>query len=124
MTDGEARLRARLVAAGWTATEKGAALGVPSFRYDNGTVTIELEKPGERQELVLTYLVGGGRALTVYPVYGDDEGLERTVDAVVEWQDRVDEGSVHEAVRAVVRACPEVYAQVDDEDEPVLLTDD
>ncbi|MFF6883284.1 hypothetical protein ACFY9F_08845 [Streptomyces sp. NPDC012421] len=116
----EKRMIARLKEAGWGIAEGAATLDLASLFYDNGRMVIEVEHHYERGELLLTLISPMGLQVTVYPVYGDS--LERTLDAIVGFQDRVTSENFQEALSELVSACPEVYVQKGEDDEPRLLT--
>ncbi|MFI7277580.1 hypothetical protein [Streptomyces sp. NPDC049879] len=114
------RVVERLTGAGWELAEGAARLGRAALVHDNGRMAIEVERTFDERELSLHLLSPDGRAVTLFPVYGDS--LEGTLDAIVGFQDRVSPEDFHGMVEAVVVACPEVYLQEGEDDEPRLLT--
>jgi|GEM_PF-4182381 len=114
------RIVARLRSAGWDMADGAVLLGRAALAYDNGQVVAELEQDDQRRELIFSLTAPDGRGLTVYPVYGDR--LEATLDAVVGFQDRVTAENLPEVLGELVMACPEVYLQEGEDDEPRLLT--
>ncbi|MBH5333676.1 hypothetical protein IHE55_02185 [Streptomyces pactum] len=116
----EARVVERLKNAGWEMADGATTLNLASLVYDNGHMAIEVEHHYERLELRLTLASPDGREVTVYPVYG--ESLDSTLDAIVGFQDRVAPENFHDVLGELVAACPEVYAQEGEDDEPHLLT--
>ncbi|MGW3567077.1 hypothetical protein ACWDSL_24955 [Streptomyces sp. NPDC000941] len=115
----ERRVLERLREAGWDMAEGASTLDLASLFYDNGRMVAEVEHHYERQELLLTLTSPDGRQVTVYPVYGDS--LETTLDAIVGFQDRVTPDNFQEMLGELVAACPEVYVQEGEDDEPRLL---
>ncbi|KAK1177591.1 hypothetical protein B7755_005055 [Streptomyces sp. NBS 14/10] len=115
----ERRVLERLREAGWDMAEGASTLDLASLFYDNGRMVAEVEHHYERQELLLTLTSPDGRQVTVYPVYGDS--LETTLDSIVGFQDRVTPDNFQEVLGELVAACPEVYVQEGEDDEPRLL---
>lgn len=118
----EKRIIERLKSAGWDLAEGAEMFGTANLTYDNGNIVIEVGQEFQKRELLVTLATPDGREITVYPVYG--ERLEATLDAIVGFQDRVNSDNFQDVLRELVAACPEVYYQEGEDDEPHLLTID
>lgn len=118
----EKRIVERLEGAGWQLAEGAETLGTADLTYDNGNISIEVSQEFGKRELILTLVAPDGRELTVYPVYGDR--LEATLDAIIGFQDRVEPGNFQDVLRELIAACPEVYYQEGEDEEPRRLTID
>ena len=116
----EKRIIQRLKKAGWNLAEGADTLGTADLVYDNGHMVIEVSQELEKQELLLTLTASDGHEVTVYPVYGDQLGA--TLDAIVGFQDRIRPDNFHDMLRELVVACPKIYYQEGEDDEPRLLT--
>jgi hypothetical protein len=116
----KARIIERLMGAGWEMAEGAATLNRAYLIYDNGHMNIELEQDRKRRELLLTLAAPDGRDVTVYPVYGDS--LDAVLEAVIDFQERVNPQNFRDMILELVAVCPEVYVQEGEDDEPRLLT--
>ncbi|MFC7326717.1 hypothetical protein [Marinactinospora rubrisoli] len=109
----------RLEAAGWEMAVGAVTLSRAALTYPRGRMVLEIERHHERPELLFNLVDPRGGELTVFPVYGDR--LADTLDAIVGFQDRIGPDDYREVLRELVAACPEVYVQADEDDEPRLL---
>ncbi len=112
----------RLRGAGWAMAEGAETLDRAALVYANGQMSIELSQDDQERELLLTLAAPDGTELTVCPVYGAH--LDETLDSVVGFQDRINPDNFRDTLRELVAACPEVYYQPGDDEEPRLLTDE
>ncbi|MEV8115384.1 hypothetical protein [Streptomyces xiamenensis] len=109
-----------LKSAGWNMAEGAQILNRAALAHDNGQILIEVEQDHERRELLVSLTSPEGRGVIVYPVYGD--ALDATLGAIVGFQDRIAPHNFQEILKELIVACPEVYVQEGEDDDPRLLT--
>ncbi|MFG1951405.1 hypothetical protein [Micromonospora sp. NPDC048830] len=116
------RIIERLTSAGWKMAEGATILNRASLVYESEQLSLEVTQDDQYRELLLTLVSADGGELTVFPAYG--ERLDATLEAIIGFQDRISPDNFQDMLRELVAACPEVYFQTEEDDEPRLLTAD
>ncbi len=122
ITADERRIIEVLEKKGWNRTEQGKQLGTANLAYDNGKMSLELQQDYGKREIILSLVTPDGMTQDLFVAYGTK--LDPVLDAVVGFQDDVTPENFQENVRLLLKACPQIYVQEDEDSEPRLLTPD